>query len=152
MKNQYCIFLIIALFLTGCGRDESGYIKNETGKPITITLGLNNINKDPTKYLIVDALNGITSSDHKYDGIDKYFVSYDSLNTELTLKLGVHEKLKLGSLRLDMTRDSIQDWEFNSLKAIGEGVDIHVKGIEIMKYVERISNIFSQNSHVLILK
>lgn len=152
MKKHYSTLLFVLLILIGCGRDESGYIKNETGKPIIVILGLNDINNDPTKYLVADALNRTTSTDHKYDGIDSYFISYDSLTNELTLKLDIDEQLKLGTVRLDMTRDSIKYWEFNSIKAKGEGIDIQAEGNEMMNLVERNGNLFNQNSHNLLLK
>jgi len=149
MKKSYSILLFVSLILIGCGRTESGYIKNETGKTIIIRLGLNDVNNDPTKYLVGDALNRTASSNHEYDGIDNYFVSYDRLTNELTLKLEIDEQLKLGTVRLDMTRDSIKYWEFNSIKAKGDGVDIQAEGNEIMSLVERRRSLFSQNSHYL---
>lgn len=152
MKNYHIIFLVISLVLFGCGRDEFAYIKNETGKPVIIELGLNNINNDPTKYLIADALNGNVSSNEKYDGIDNYFVSYDSLTNKLTLKLDINEKLKLGTVRLDMTRDSIKYWEFNSIVVRGDGINIQAKGDNIMNLIEKRTLPFSQHSHDLLLK
>ena len=64
MKKCYNILLLASLILIGCGRDESAYIINKTGKPIIIKLGLHNITHDPTKYLVADALDGVTSSDY----------------------------------------------------------------------------------------
>jgi hypothetical protein len=152
LRKKVLALLIVAPFLKSCGRGQSGYIKNETGQSLIITLGLNDIKKDPTIYLYKDALNGNKSSDQESEGIDNYFVKYDSLTNELTLKLDVDEKLKLGTLRLDMSRDSIKDWEFHSLKAVGEGIKIEVEGQEIMKYVSASGKFLSQETHHLILK
>lgn len=152
MKKCYNILLLASLILIGCGRDESAYIINKTGKPIIIKLGLHNITHDPTKYLVADALDGVTSSDYINGSIDNHFISFDSLTNELTLSLDIDENLKLGTVRLDMTRDSIKYWEFNSIKATGEGINIQAQGNEIINLVKRRKSLLTQDSHYLILK
>ncbi len=138
--------------LISCGRDQSAYIINQTGKEITLKLELKDVTKDPTKYLIADALNGKDAANHQVDGIDNYFSGYDSLNQVLTLRMGIDEKMKLGTLRLDRSRDSIQDWEFHSFRAFADGLEIQARGEEIMNYIKKKPSFFSQNSHYLILK
>lgn len=156
--NSECILLkwvtvvILTSSLIGCGRQEGGFIKNETGKEVRIELGLNDISSDPVKYLLADAIHGNSSSNHKYNGINKYVISYDSLTNTLTFKLGPSQYLNLGTVRLDKTRDQISDWEFNTIEARGEGIEIKAYGSEIMNLVVKEKSWFSQNSHYLVLK
>lgn len=152
MGRYGVIFIMLAFVLSGCGRQECGFIKNETGKDIIIELKLNDINTDPTKYLLTDALNGNASSNHKYNGIDKYFMSFDSITNTLMFKLGNAQRLNLGTVRQDKTRDRITNWEFNAIKAKGNGVNIQVNGPEIMNLIVKEKSWFSQNSHYLVLK
>tara|TARA_R100000951_G_C2498590_1_gene136735 strand:- start:1 stop:456 length:456 start_codon:yes stop_codon:yes gene_type:complete len=151
MKRIKLISIVALLILTvSCGRDECGFIKNNTGETVTVNIRLQNVDSDPTKYLLDDALNG-SSKSSKYD-IDNYFISYDSLSNILSFRLMNNEQLKLGTMRLDMTRDSLKYWEFDSISAIGEGVEINASGKDVLKLIEIDRSLFTQNSHFLILK
>jgi len=146
-KSSY-VFLIISLILFGCGRHESGYIVNETGVPIIIELKMN----EPINYIITDALSKNNSSDLKEDAIDNYFISFDSLSNIAILTLPIDEKLLLGTVRLDRTRDSIKYWEFSSILVKGKGVEIQASGGEMLKFIEKNKNWYSQASHYFVLK
>lgn len=150
--NHSIIVIFLTYLLISCGRDDFGYIKNETGKTVTVILSLKNINKDPVKYLIGDALDGNSSSNYKNDNIDNYFVSFDSVSKQLTFKLKTNEQLALGTIRIDGTRDSIQYWEFDKIEAIGKGINIEASRKDILKLVEKKHNFFSQREYYLVLK
>ena len=110
-----------------------------------------NQSNESGKYLIDDALDK-SISDKKYNRIDNYFISYDSTNNILTLELGLDQKLELGTVRMDKTRDSIKYWEFNSIHVIGKQVNIEAHGNEIIELVKKTNPWLSQVEYCLILE
>ncbi|MCR9153534.1 MAG: hypothetical protein NXI09_05450 [Bacteroidetes bacterium] len=140
------------LYLGGCGRDNSASIQNASDNPLVLELSLNDVKQDPTKYFLEDALNGALKSSKGEHGANNYLLAFDSLNNVLSLKLEAGERLQLGTLRLDKSRDSIEDWEFHSIKAKGEYLFIKADGAAILNYVEKESSLFRQTNYALILK
>ena len=138
--------------MIGCGRDQRGFLKNETGEAVIVNLSLQNPKQDPTKYLIQDALNGEASSNSTTNGIDNYFISFDSISNLLTLQLQNNESLDLGTARLDRPRDSIKNWEFNKIEAIGKNFKLTMEAKEIEQEINREIKIFSQNHYTITLK
>lgn len=140
------------LYLGGCGRDNSASIQNASDNLLVVELSLNNIKEDPTKYFLEDALKGALKSSYEEHTSNDYLLAYDSLNNVLSLKLETGERLQLGTLRLDKSRDSIKDWEFHSIKAKGENLHLQADGAAILNYVEKESSLFRQTNYALILK
>lgn len=143
--------VILGLYLSGCGRDNSASIENASDNPMVLELSLNDIKEDPTIYFLEDALQGALKSSNGEHASNDYFLAYDSLNNVLSLKLEAGERLQLGTLRLDKSRDSIKDWEFHSIKAKGEKLFIKAEGAAILNYVERENSLFRQTNYALIL-
>jgi len=136
------LFLLLLVFLTGCGRRHNGSIVNDTDETITVTLKLNYPYTDtnPDNYFrenIIDEIK-VGSPEEAKTAAD-YIISYDSLTETAVLKLQPDDKVPLGTVRMGgPTRDKYQCWEFTEITCRGsKGYYMHASGPKIMDYVSK---------------
>lgn len=151
MKNFsriYCLTFLVIL-LTSCGRHHSGDIINVRDEDITIKLTLQYPDQDPTVYLIDEVKNQVQSPNDGYKWLGDCNSIYDSINHVITFDLKKGEKLDLGTVRLDNSRDSIGGWEFSQLEVLNSSNDIVLTSQELESMIKTYFLSIGQKTHYI---
>lgn len=148
LRKTFCL-TFIGILLASCGRHHSGDIINARDEDITIKLILQNPDKDPTVYLIDEVKNQVQSSNDGYKSLGDCNSKYDSINQVITFNLKKNEKLDLGTVRLDNSRDSIEGWEFKQLEVLNSSNDIVFTKQELEKKIKTYFFSMGQKTHYI---
>ncbi len=149
MKNVLLI-LLVGICLVSCGRHNDAAIVNNTGQDIQLELLLNDINRDPAMYMLIDwALKSDSNSTFvKIGDCSPEYI--DSLNL-LKLELKKDKILELGTVRMGSTRDSISHWEFNTINVRGNSFTISASNEGINSFITKETYWLRNDRHVIIL-
>jgi hypothetical protein len=151
--KHFCIILIAIIFLIGCGRTENGYILNNTNDTLKIVIKLNYppTEHQPEEYFRNSIINREKSSIEDWKLVGDCVTDFDQDENIATLKLLPKERIRLGTVRVGLTRDNYKTWEFTEIKISGSSFNIEAKDNGIMTFIRKDKSWFSQDSHYFII-
>ena len=149
LNNTLLNIIFCILLFTGCGRTENGYIVNNTNDTLKITLKLNYPTSDlqPDDYFRNSIINKEKSTVEDWKLIGDCLTDFDSIKNIALLKLLPKSRIRLGTVRVGLTRDNYKTWEFSEIKIIGNNFTIEAKDNGIMSFIKKDKKWYTQDSH-----
>ncbi|MFN6946114.1 MAG: hypothetical protein ACK4ND_14285 [Cytophagaceae bacterium] len=78
-------------------------------------------------------------------------VAFDPKENIVALKLLPKDRIRLGTIRVGLTRDNFKTWEFSDIKITGTNINFEAKDNGIMTFIKKDKKWFSQDSHYFMI-